>query len=47
MLRKRNPNALLAGMQTRAVTMENMEFRKKIKNGIDFWASNSTAGNIP
>ena len=45
---KRNPSALLVGMQTGAATVENsMQFPQKIKNGSAFWPSDSTAGNIP
>ena len=45
--RKGNPSALLVGMQTGAVTMENStEFPQKIKNGTTFWSSDSTSGNM-
>ena len=44
---KGDPFALLVGMQTGAVTMENsMEFPQKTKNGTAFWSGNSTAGII-
>ena len=47
MWRKGNPFALLVGMQTGAVTVENsMEIPQKIKNGSAFWPSNPTPGNI-
>ena len=37
MWRKRNPNALLVGMQAGTATVENgMEFPQKTKNGIAF-----------
>ena len=42
MQRKGNPNALLVGMQTSEVTVENsMEFPQKTTNGTAFWPSNS------
>ena len=48
MRRKGNPSALLVGMQTGAVTVENsMEFPHKTKNGTALWPSNSAAGSIP
>ena len=41
-------SALLVGMQTGAVTVENsMEFPQKTKNGTAFWPGNSTAGIKP
>ena len=47
MRREGNPSALLVGMQTCAVTVENsMEFPQKIKNGTAFRPGNSTAGTI-
>ena len=43
MRRKRNPFALLLGMQTGAVALENsMEIPQKIKNKITLWPSNCT-----
>ena len=45
-MEKREPYALLVGMQTGEATVENnMEFPQKTKNGTAFWPSNSTAGN--
>ena len=45
---KRDPSALLVGMQTAAATMENsMEFPQKTENGTAFWPGNSTARIIP
>ena len=43
---KGNSFALLVGMQTGAALENSMEFPHKIKNGTNFWPSNSTAGNI-
>ena len=48
MRRKRNPSALLVGMQTGEATVENsIEFPQKTKNGTALWPSNSAAGIIP
>ena len=45
---KRNPSALLVGMQTGAATVGNsMEFPQKTKDGNVFWSSDPTAGTIP
>ena len=45
---KRDPRALLVGMQTGAVTMENsMEVPQKIKNRTTLVSSNSTTGYLP
>ena len=44
---KGDPFALLVGMQTGAVTLENStETPPKIKNGSTFWPSDPTSGNI-
>ena len=44
---RRNPFALLVGMQTSTVTVESStEIAQKIKNGIAFWPSDPTSGNI-
>ena len=44
MRRKRNPSALLVGLQTGEATVENsMEFPQKTKNGSAFWLSDSSA----
>ena len=41
---KRNPPALLVGMQTGAATVEDsMEFPHKVKNGTAIWPSNPTS----
>ena len=48
MQRKENPSALLVGMQTGAVTVENsMEFPQNTKNGTAFWSSDPTSEIIP
>ena len=45
--RKRNPSALLVGMQTGEATVENsMEFPQKTKDGTAFQSSGPTAGTI-
>ena len=45
---KGNPSALLVGMQTGEVSVENsMEFPQKPKNGTALWPSNSAAAIIP
>ena len=47
MQRKRNPSALLVGMQTGEATVENsMEFPQKTKKRTAFLPSNSAAGII-
>ena len=47
MWRKKNPFAVLVGMQTGAATVENsMEIPQKIKNISAFWPSDPTSGNI-
>ena len=46
-MEKRDPRALLLGMQTGAATVENsMEIPQKIKNGSAFWPSDPPSGNI-
>ena len=48
MWRNGNPLALLVGMQTGAVTLENsVELPKIIKNRTTLGPSNSTARNLP
>ena len=48
MWRKRNPSALLVGLQIGAATVENsIEFSQKTRNGTSFLSSDSTAGIIP
>ena len=48
MWRKRNPRALLMGMQTGAATVENsMEFPQKTKNGASIGPSNPLLGVYP
>ena len=50
MRRKRNPCALLVGMQTGAATLENKygaPFLKKVKNRTTLWSSNCTTGYLP
>ena len=45
--RKGNPIALLVGLQTSAVIVENsVEYPQKIKNGTALWPSESTSGNL-
>ena len=45
---KREPSALLVGMQTGEATVENsMEFPQKTKNGTALWPSNPAAGIYP
>ena len=44
---KGNPQALLAGMQTGAATVESkMELLQKTKNGTAFWPSDSPSGTM-
>ena len=48
MRRKRNPSALLVGMQTGEATVENsMEFPQKTKNGTAFWPAIPLLGLYP
>ena len=48
MWRKENPLALLVGMQTGTVTLENsMEVPQKVKNRTTLQSSNCTTGYLP
>ena len=48
MWRKRNPFAVLVGMQTGTTTMvDSIEVPQKIKNRITIWSSNHTTGYLP
>ena len=48
MCRKRNPHALLVGMQTGAATVEDsMEVPQNIKNTTTLWSRNCTTGYLP
>ena len=47
-MEKREPSALLVGMQIGAATVENsMEYPQKITDETAFSPSDSTAGNVP